>query len=68
MVEQDPWKVSEVNQQISSSATNELASNQVQSISHAFEDDFQPGNSDKLPDSQQYLKLLGKNYAQRVTK
>lgn len=60
MVEQDPWKVNEVNQQISSSATNELASNQLQSISNAFEDNFQPELSDKLPDSQQYLKLLGK--------
>lgn len=58
MVESDPWKVNEINQ-IATTNVNDSEKNRIETPSNSFEDNFQPETVDKLPDSEEYLKILG---------
>lgn len=62
MVEPDPWKINENNQRNTNCTLNDQSSNVIDLIPNTFEDNFQPENSEGLPDSKEYLQSLGTNY------
>lgn len=59
MVEPDPWKIIESNQQDTNDTPSDCASNPLDCVPNTFEDNFQPEPSAQLADSQEYLQALG---------
>lgn len=55
----DPWQSLESNEQSNESWFNDNAKVESPGDKLEFEDNFEPPKSDKLPDSEEYLALLG---------